>query len=119
MQRKDFVQGLKEVFTFLETNGVQITFESGDFFLYLNWTNKLVTIHNAQSSQRAPRGQSSAETPDYLLNPTDNGAWVGPFDSFSKAYTIAALLKKALLFHAHEEVSLGAVGLVDIPYKFL
>lgn len=119
MIRTDFVQRIQESLTFLKANGDPVTFEKGNYFLYLNWTNKFITIHDARKSKRAPRGRSSTEAVDYLINSTDNGAWIGPFERFSKALAVAILLKKALLFHTHEEVSIGEVGLVDVPYKFL
>ncbi len=98
MRFKDVVKKvINDVKDFLNNNvetSIYAKSTNNSWGIYINWTNKSITIHGPNSQECNQTSQSNNIL--NMFNETSNGVWLGPFDSFCKAYTFASLLKQVL-----------------------
>ena len=121
MTEQDILRSKHIVENYLGNNGLQGNIYAqnpqNSWGLYVNWTNRVITIHGPTSNQ----WQAARTNPGPVSNTysrTNNGLWIGPFPSFAMAYTFGALLRCVTYLDVHEEMTLASShGVVHIPYK--
>lgn len=120
MTQRDVLSAKQTVENFLRANGVTSIYStstSGSWGLYVNWTNKVISLHGPSSSD----WRNAVNTSGTVANTfavTSNGMWIGPFSTFDMAYTFSELLRRALYLSVHEETVLtSSRGISPQPIK--
>lgn len=121
MTQQDILSAKQVIENFLRNNGVLSIYSdstnSNDWGLYVNWTNKSISLHGPSSSDWR-RAVNSSETTANIFSVTSNGMWIGPFLGFEIAYAFAELLRRALYLNTHEEVLItSSRGISSQPIK--
>ena len=105
--------------SFLRNNGVAniyTTTNQNTYGIYINWTSKSITIHGPNSN--AWLNAMKNPNQNNIFNKTDNGLWIGPFSSFTVAFTFAELLKRVLYINTMKGVALASGnGIKHNPMK--
>lgn len=120
MTEQDILHAKSIVEQYLRSNGLQGIYAQGpqnSWGIYVNWTNRTLTIHGPTSQQ----WQNSVANPGQVQNTysrTNNGFWIGPFPSFPNAYTFAELLRRVVYLSTHEEMVLSSsTGIQQLPFR--
>ena len=79
---QSFMQSLKETETFISQQN------DPPYYLYLNHTNRYVSIHASNSSDIPP----NPPTQTTIFEKTENGFWYGPLSSYVDALSFAVTL---------------------------
>ena len=119
MRMRHVLRAKRIVDSFLGNNGVAgiyTTTNQNTYGIYINWTCKSITIHGPNSN--AWLNAMNNPNQNNIFNMTDNGLWIGPFSSFTVAFTFAELLKRVLYINTREEVALASGnGIKHNPMK--
>jgi hypothetical protein len=63
---------------------------AGKFYLYINWTNNFISIHNEISS--AVKKLNPKNKKNMVFGKTANGYWIGYFDTYQETVGYAKLI---------------------------
>ncbi|MBF0472435.1 MAG: hypothetical protein HQK91_08535 [Nitrospirae bacterium] len=86
------------------------------FFLYINWINKFISIHRSDSSDLVKK--KLPEEKGSTFSETRNGIWQGPYSSYLEAVGFAKLISDIHHLQCNEYLLVcNSGGVVLSPLK--